>query len=60
MVLGAAIYIPLTFLTPSEDMDRLVKYYLMSRPLGWWKPVRLEAERRGLLKVGLNPEKGEQ
>jgi SSS family solute:Na+ symporter len=31
-------------------MDRLVKYYVMSRPLGWWKPVREEAVRRGMLK----------
>ena len=51
MVLGALIYIPITFLTRPEDMDRLVKYYVMSRPLGWWKPVRQEAERRGLLKL---------
>jgi hypothetical protein len=50
MVLGAVIYIPITFLTKPEDMDRLVKYYVMSRPLGWWKPVHQEAERRGLLK----------
>jgi hypothetical protein len=51
MVLGALIYIPITFLTKPEDMDRLVKYYVMSRPLGWWKPVRQEAIRRGLLKI---------
>jgi Na+/proline symporter len=51
MVLGAMIYLPLNFLTPPEDMDRLVKYYVMSRPLGWWKPVRLEAEKRGLLEI---------
>jgi Na+/proline symporter len=49
MVLGALIYLPITFLTKPEDMERLVKYYVMSRPLGWWKPVRLEAERRGLV-----------
>lgn len=49
MALGALIYLPITFLTRPEDMDRLVKYYVMSRPLGWWKPVRLEAERRGLI-----------
>jgi solute:Na+ symporter, SSS family len=49
MALGALIYLPITFLTRPEDMDRLVKYYVMSRPLGWWKPVRVEAERRGLI-----------
>lgn len=52
MALGVLIYIPITFLTPPEDMDRLVKYYVMSRPLGWWGPVRREAEKRGLLKTG--------
>jgi SSS family solute:Na+ symporter len=60
MLLGALIYIPITFLTPAEDMDRLVKYYVMSRPLGWWGPVRREAEKRGLLKTeGLSSSKGE-
>jgi SSS family solute:Na+ symporter len=49
MILGALIYIPVTFLTKPEDGERLIKYYVMSRPLGWWKPVREEAERRGLL-----------
>ena len=49
MILGGMIYLPVTFLTKPEDMDRLVKYYVMSRPLGWWKPVREEAIKRGLL-----------
>jgi len=49
MVLGALIYIPITFITKPENMDRLVKYYVMSRPLGWWKPVREEAIKRGLI-----------
>jgi len=49
MVLGAVIFIPVTLLTPPEDMDHLVRYYVMSRPIGWWKPVRKEAERRGLI-----------
>jgi len=51
MVLGALIYIPITFLTPAEDMERLVKYYVMSRPLGWWNPVRREAEKRSMLSI---------
>lgn len=49
MLLGAMVYLPVTFLTAPENMDHLVKYYLMSRPIGWWGPVREEAERRGLL-----------
>ena len=50
MLLGALIYIPVTLLTEPEDMGHLVKYYVMSRPIGWWKPVKMEAERLGLLK----------
>ena len=49
MVLGALIYLPVTFLTKPEDMKHLVKYYAMSRPIGWWGPVRREAEKLGLL-----------
>ncbi|MFQ6092697.1 MAG: sodium:solute symporter family protein [bacterium] len=49
MVLGALIYVPITFLTRPEEMDHLVKYYVMSRPIGWWGPVRRETEMRGLL-----------
>jgi Na+/proline symporter len=51
MALGALIFVPITFLTKPEKMDRLVKYYVMSRPLGWWGPVRKEAERRGLVQI---------
>jgi len=50
LVLGALIYLPVTYLTPPDDMKRLVKYYAMSRPIGWWGPVHREAERLGLLK----------
>jgi Na+/proline symporter len=49
MGLGALVYVPVTFLTPPEDMEKLVKYYVMSRPIGWWGPVRAEAEKRGLI-----------
>jgi SSS family solute:Na+ symporter len=58
MILGALIYIPITFLTKPEDMDRLVKYYVMSRPIGWWKPVQMEAEGRGLLAAAAAPKEG--
>jgi solute:Na+ symporter, SSS family len=58
MILGSLIYFPVTFLTRPENMDRLVKYYVMSRPIGWWKPVRLEAERRGLLDAEVKAAEG--
>ena len=55
MLLGAMVYIPVTFLTKPEKMEHLVKYYAMSRPIGWWGPVRKEAERLGLLtKIDVN------
>jgi Na+/proline symporter len=34
MALGAAIFLPTTLLTRPERMDRLVEYYVMTRPLG--------------------------
>ena len=49
MALGAAIFIPATLLTRPEKTDRLVRFYMMTRPLGWWGPVRREAMRRGLI-----------
>ncbi|MFO8058237.1 MAG: hypothetical protein R6V10_13165, partial [bacterium] len=41
-------YIPVTFLTKPDNMDHLVRYYVMARPVGFWGPVRKEAIRRGL------------
>jgi len=49
MVIGACIYIPVTYLTPPEQMANLVRFYVMSRPIGWWGPVRVEAEKLGLV-----------
>ncbi|MEE9166676.1 MAG: sodium:solute symporter [Candidatus Neomarinimicrobiota bacterium] len=51
IVLNAMIYLPVTFLTRKEDMDHLVSYYVMSRPIGFWGPVRQEAINRGLIQV---------
>ena len=51
IILVAAVYIPITFLTKPDDMDRLVKLYVQTRPIGFWGPVRREAERRGLLQA---------
>lgn len=50
-VLVSLVYIPVTFLTEPDDMDHLVKYYVMARPLGFWKPVRDEALLRGLIET---------
>jgi len=49
LALGAVVFVPVTLLTPREDMDRLVRYYVMTRPIGWWQPVHREAVRRGLI-----------
>lgn len=49
IVLNALIYLPVTFLTQAEDMDHLVRYYVMSRPIGFWGPVKKEAIKRELL-----------
>ncbi len=49
IVLNAIIYLPVTFMSEPEDMDHLVAYYVMSRPIGFWGPVRKEAERQGLI-----------
>jgi hypothetical protein len=49
MALGALVFLPATLLTRPESMDRLVDYYVMTRPLGWWGPVHAEAVRRGLI-----------
>jgi len=49
LALGAAVFLPVTLLTPAESMDHLVRYYVMTRPLGFWGPVHREAVRRGLI-----------
>ncbi len=38
-------------LTAPPDMDVLLRFYSKVRPFGFWKPVRLEAEARGLVPV---------
>jgi hypothetical protein len=52
MALGAAVFLPATLLTKPEEMDHLIRYYLQTRPLGWWGPVHREAVRRGLIDEG--------
>ena len=55
LALGAVVFLPVTLLTRPEDMTRLVRYYVMTRPIGWWQPVHREAVRRGLIEE--TPEK---
>ncbi|MFH0991124.1 MAG: hypothetical protein V1799_14035 [bacterium] len=38
-----------TFLTKPTDIEVLVKFYAKVRPFGFWKPIREEAEWRGLI-----------
>ena len=49
MVLGAVVSLAATLMTKPEEMDHLIRYYLQTRPLGWWGPVHREAVRRGLI-----------
>ena len=49
LALGALVFLPVTLLTRPENMDQLVRYYVMTRPIGWWGPVHREAVRRGLI-----------
>lgn len=39
------------FAFPPTDIEVLVKFYSKVRPFGVWKPVRMEAEKRGLVPV---------
>lgn len=47
--LGLIVFLPVTLLTKPEDMGHLARFYAMTRPVGWWGPVRREAIRRGLM-----------
>ena len=58
MLLGALVFLPATLLTRPEEMDRLVDYYVMARPLGWWEPVHREAVRRGRIAESQPQKKG--
>jgi SSS family solute:Na+ symporter len=51
MVTCILLTVIITFLTPPADMDTLVRFYAKVRPFGVWKPVREEAERRGLVSL---------
>ncbi|RQW04576.1 MAG: hypothetical protein EH225_05735 [Calditrichaeota bacterium] len=50
-LLSFVICIIMGFVFSPTSMDVLVKFYSRVRPFGFWKPVRLEAERQGLIPV---------
>jgi hypothetical protein len=56
-ILVGLVYFPVCFLTPPDDMDHLVEYYVQARPAGFWGPVKQEAIRRGLIEGGAKPKK---
>jgi SSS family solute:Na+ symporter len=39
------------FVFKPTNMETLLKFYSRVRPFGFWKPIRLEAEKRGLIPV---------
>jgi Na+/proline symporter len=45
------ITLAISFMTKPTDMEVLIKFYSKVRPFGFWKPVRIEAERRALIPV---------
>ena len=49
LALDAAVFLPVTLLTPAESLGHLVRYYVVTRPLGFWGPVHSEVVRRGLI-----------
>ena len=50
MVLTFPIYILVTLLTKPDDEEHLVKYYVMTRPIGFWAPIHRKAVAMGLIK----------
>ena len=51
MLVSLAITIAMGLAFGPTDTDVLVRFYSKVRPFGFWKPIRLEAERRGLVPV---------
>ena len=51
ILVSLAISLFIGFITEPAEMDILVKFYSKVHPFGFWKPVRKEAERQGLIPV---------
>jgi Na+/proline symporter len=51
MLLCLPIYIICTYLTKAEDKEKLAIYYAMTRPPGFWKPIRNIALEKGYISL---------
>lgn len=51
ILFSLGISVLIGFITKPAEMEILVKFYSKVRPFGFWKPVRKEAERQGLIPV---------
>jgi SSS family solute:Na+ symporter len=51
VIVSFVLTVIITFLSKPADTELLVKFYAKVRPFGFWKPIRLEAERRGLVPI---------
>ena len=49
MILCLPIYLFFTYITKPEDKEKLAIYYAMTRPLGFWKPIREIALQKGYI-----------
>ena len=52
MVVTTTIWVIVTFLTPPEKEETLIKFYQRIKPAGWWKDIALKAGNLNHLTVG--------
>lgn len=48
-LLSLCLTVIIGFISKPTEMEVLVRFYSRVRPFGFWKPVRLEAQKRGLV-----------
>ncbi len=48
-LLSLCLTVIIGFISKPTDMEVLLRFYSRVRPFGFWKPVRLEAQKRGLV-----------
>ena len=51
MILCLPIYLFFTYITKPEDKEKLAIYYAMTRPPGFWKPIKAYAIEKGYLSI---------